>query len=300
MDRSIPTSQRRARVLRRALVPALCAAAALLLGWYLMGFVRPSVDRERIRTARVEIGTIEATIGATGTVVPRDEQIIVSPIDSRVTEILHRAGSTVSAGDAILMLDDAELRTQLASLDDRIALERNAKKKAQLDLEYELDDLRTQTRIKHLELESHTYEVRRNRALRRKGLVTIDVLRQSETDSARTAMEIDQLARRVDHEERALAVDIERLELEIAILQEEREEAAQRLLRASAPATRDGIVTWVLPREGASVQRGTEVARVADLSAFAVEAQVASMHAERVHTGQRVRVRQADARLQGE
>jgi len=299
VDRTIPQTQRRTRALRRAAGPVVGVVLGLLAGWYLLGFARPRVDRDRLRTARVEVAGIEATIGATGTVVPRDEQTIVSPIDSRVTRIHHRAGAEVRAGDAILTLDDAELHAELSRLDDRIALERNARKKARLDLEYELEDLRTQSQIKELELASYTFEVQRNRALRRKGLVTIDELRQSETDSARTSLEIRQLARRVEHEERALEVDIERLELEIALVQEEREEAAERLRRASAPASRDGIVTWVLPREGASVQRGTELARVADLSAFAVEARVASLHAEYVHAGQAVRVRLGAERLGG-
>lgn len=299
MDRTIPSSARRAQTARRVAVPVAIAILLGIGGWQLLGFARPSAERAQLRTDVVRVASIESTIGAVGTVVPRDEQIIVSPLDSRVTAIRHRIGATVAAGDALLVLDDAPLRAELAAVEDRIALQRNEMAKARLDLDNTVVDLRTQTKIKELALESAIFEVRRNRTLRTKGLVTIDELRQSETDSARTAMEIEQLRRRVEHEEKSLAIDVERLELEIDILEGQRDEAAARLLRATAPAARDGIVTWVVPREGTSVQRGSELARVADLSAFVVEAQVAATHAEHVREGQTARVRIGDVRLSG-
>lgn len=299
MDRAIPQSQRRAQTLRRRLVPVAILAAVGLSVWYLLGFVRPHADLGNLRTDTVRVDSIESTIGAIGTVIPRHEQIVVSPADSRVTQILQRVGSQVQAGDPILRLDDAALRTEVSRLDDRIALQQNAMAKARLELENQLEDLRTQAGIKALELESFTLELRRNRALRAKGLVTLDELRRSETDSAKTFLEITQLERRVVHEEKSLVIDVERLDLEIAILRQDRAEAAENLRRATAPATTDGVVTWVLPREGAAVQRGTELARVADLSAFAVEAKVAASHADQVREGLVARVRVGEERLQG-
>lgn len=297
MDRTIPTTERRARTLRRALIPTVILVGIGIGAWQLLGFVRPSLERARLRTDFVHVGSIESTIGAVGTVVPRDEQIIVSPIDSRVTRIRQRVGATVATGDTLLVLDDAPLRADLDAIDDRIALQRNAMAKARLELQNTITDLRTQRGIKELALESAVLEIHRNRALRAKGLVTIDVLHKSETDSARTSMEIEQLSQRETHEEKSLAIDVERLELEIDILEGERDEARARLLRASAPAARDGIVTWVVAREGTAVQRGSELARVADLSAFAVEARVAGSHAELVREGQIAHVRSGEVRL---
>jgi multidrug efflux pump subunit AcrA (membrane-fusion protein) len=58
--------ERRRRVLQIAL-PLL--VVGLLIAW-LPGWLRPSIPRERLRTALVTTGPIEAAIMATGTVVP--------------------------------------------------------------------------------------------------------------------------------------------------------------------------------------------------------------------------------------
>ena len=299
MDRTIPVDERRRRRVRRAILPAVIVAALLAGGVYAIGFTRPNLDRAALRTDTARREAIAATIGGVGTVVPRDEQIIVSPVDSRVTRVLHRAGSTVRTGEPIVMLDDANVRAELARLDDRIALKQNEMARARLVLEETLLDLRTQARIKRLELESFTFEVQRNRKLLAKGLVTLDVLRRSQADSARTTIELERIDRRVLHEERALAIDVEGVELEVGMLQDERADTVERMRRATAPATRDGIVTWVIPREGTAVQKGTELARVADLGSFAVQARVAATHAEAVREGQVARVRVGEVRLPG-
>ena len=60
---------------------------------------------------------------------------------------------------------------------------------------------------------------------------------------------------------------------------------AARRRSTCATTDRDGVVTWVLPQEGALVRRGDVVARVADLSAFRVDATVSDVHAARLAPG---------------
>src|SRR5688572_6655196 len=92
MDRplDLPTLRRRrlGRTARIAL-PAAAAVAALVL---LSGWLRPTVDRERLRTAPVERGAIEEVIDASGTVVPAFEEVLASPVEARVLRVLHRPG----------------------------------------------------------------------------------------------------------------------------------------------------------------------------------------------------------------
>ena len=80
MDRPIPTSLRRWRILRSVGLLSLAGAAIVVLLVLVLGWLRPSIRRDRIRTARVERGSVEATITASGTVVPAYEHIVTSPI----------------------------------------------------------------------------------------------------------------------------------------------------------------------------------------------------------------------------
>ena len=50
------------------------------------------------------------------------------------------------------------------------------------------------------------------------------------------------------------------------------------------------MLTWVVPQEGITVQRGQVIARIADLESFRVEAVVSDVHSSSLHAGQAVRV----------
>ena len=99
VDRAIDERIVRGRRIKRiaaaaATVGLAVAALAMLPGW-----LRPSVERSRLRLGKVEIGTVEATLDASGVVVPAAERSIVSPFESRVLRVLKRAGERVKTGD---------------------------------------------------------------------------------------------------------------------------------------------------------------------------------------------------------
>src|SRR5687768_10091431 len=77
---------------------------ASIIFWF-VAWISPSVQRNQIRTAKVERGDLEASITATGLVVPEFEQVISSPIDTRILRILKKAGDTLHPQEPILLLD---------------------------------------------------------------------------------------------------------------------------------------------------------------------------------------------------
>ena len=62
------------------------------------GLLRPSVKRSAIRTAIVDQGPVDATLSATGTVVPQTEQVLSSPVDARLLRVIRKAGTAVQRG----------------------------------------------------------------------------------------------------------------------------------------------------------------------------------------------------------
>ncbi len=299
MDRPIAPREIRRRTMRRILIGAACVLVAIVAGRIVLGLVRPTLSRDRIRTAVVERGTIEATLSARGTVVPAYEHIITSPIDSRVTGIRMLPGSQVHAGEPILELDVSEASLALAKLDDQIALKANAREQARVDLARTLTDLRGRRAIQELEVEACAYRAQRDRQLVELGVGSEDQARTSETDAERARIELHQLDESITNAQRALEVELEGLDLEIGILRKERTEAARRLELASPSADRDGVLTWVVASEGTAVRRGDEIARIADLSSFRVEATVADVHAGRLVRGLPAEVVTGETHLRG-
>lgn len=280
--------------MRRVIVAVL--SAALVPAVFIWGprLIKPSVARARIRTAKVDTGLIEATITASGTVVPEFELVISSPVNARVLKILKRPGAVLSKGDPILELDLNESRLAVEKLNQQIELKQNQQAKTKLDLENTLIDLQSRWEIKNLEHKASKAATARNRELRRQGLMSEERLRELELIEEKAAFELKQLEESKRNAQASTKTQLEGQALEMKTLEQERVEAQRQLELATTKSDRHGVLTWVINEEGATVQKGEVLARIADLSAFRVEATVSDVHANRLSFGQPVRVKVDD------
>jgi HlyD family secretion protein len=290
MDRAIDIGILRRRRLRRVGLATLALAATALLLGLAPGWLRPTLARDRLRTARVEQGPIEATFTASGLVVPEVEQVISSPVDARVLRIRKRAGDLLAKGDAIVDLDLSGAQLAVKKLEQELAIKQNQQAKTRLDLEASLADLEGQRKVKTLELGAQRARTSRDTELFKKGFLSRDELSQSELTAARVAVELEKIDTEIRHAEASNRTQVEGLALERATVQRDRDEARRVLELATTKADRKAVLTWTLAEEGASVKRGDVLARLADLSSFRVDASVSDVHAPRLRVGQPVQV----------
>jgi HlyD family secretion protein len=210
MDRPLDIRISRRQLTRRLLFAAggivLVVASFMLVTTWL----RPSLDRSRIRTAVVERGPVEALITATGNVVPVYEHVITSPIEARVVRIHMTPGAEVGAGEPILQLDITETRAALERLDDQIALKRNQREQALLDNASERAALLTDREIKELEERSARFEAERARQYFEEGLFSRDDVRKSENEAEVALIELRQIDESLANLEGALEKKDER------------------------------------------------------------------------------------------
>lgn len=285
MDREIDISFRRIRLLRRlAMVAALGAAGAVAFIWG-PRLIEPSIARVRIRTARVENGRIEATITASGTVLPEFERVISSPVNARVLKILKRPGAVLAKGEPIIQLDLNESLLAIEKLNQQIELKRNQQAKEKLALENTLIDLQGMRDIKNLEYKSAKAATARSRTLFQQGLQSEERLRELELAEEKVALELKQLEDSRRNAEQSTRTQLEGLALELKSLEDDRGEARRQLELATTKSDRDGVLTWVVSEEGSTVEKGALLARIADLNSFRVEATVSDVHAHRLSAG---------------
>src|ERR1044072_3807762 len=250
MDREIDQNFRRKRLIKRVFF-SLIIVALLTAGFiYAPRLMKSSVSRSRIRTARVDSGAIEATVSASGTVVPEFEQVISSPISAQVKKILKRAGDEVRKGEPILELDVNESILAIDKINQQIALKQNQQAKIKLDLQTSLSDLQSRWEIKNLEYKSAKAATGRNRTLAKQGLVSEENLREAELQEEKTAFELKQLEQAKVNAAESTKTQIEGLALEMKTLEKERVEAQRQLELATTKADRDGVLTWVVQEEG--------------------------------------------------
>ena len=300
MDRPLSGRHRWSRRIRILVVLGIGAVAVVAVAVLVSMWFAPSVSRARLRTARVEAAPIEATVTANGLILPMHQQVLTSPGDSRVLRILKVPGDQVEAGEPILELDDRDLRLDLDKLGDQIRLERNARDQARLDLEAKRNELQAQSAIKSVELEGATAELERHRKLSELGLATQAVVSEKEIAVERLRIEIERLGAALEQAEQRLDVQLAGLQLKIDVLEKEQKRGEQRLDQARTAPDRPGIVTWVFPDEGGAVYRGDELARVADLQSFKVEASLSDVHAATVAPGVTVRVDLGEDVIEGQ
>jgi HlyD family secretion protein len=295
MDREIDVSFRRRQMLRRmVLATGLTAAAAATFIWG-PRLIEPSIARARIRTARVDAGRIEATITASGIVLPEFEQVISSPVNARVLKIRERPGAILSKGEAIIQLDLNESMLAIEKLNQQIELKGNRQAQEKLALENTLIDLQGRWDIKNLEYRSAKASTSRNRTLFQQGLLSEERLHELDLIEEKAAFELKQLEESKRNALQSTRTQLEGLALEMKTLEGERNEARRQLELATTKSDRDGVLTWVISEEGSTVQKGALLARIADLGSFRVEATVSDVHASRLSAGLPVKVKINDA-----
>jgi HlyD family secretion protein len=263
------------------------------------GWIRPAVSRSRIRTARVSAGPIEAVIAASGTVMPEVEEVITSPIDTRIVRILARAGAELTPGQPLVELDTTEARLTLERATRNLALKENQRARTRLDLERSLNDLDSQAKVRDLQLQFYRSQLARNRQLFQEGLLSVEQLKLSELSEAQAVIELAKTEAERSNARQSNAAMLEGLALEMATLGNERQEAQRQLDMAAPKAGRKGVLTWALTVEGATIRKGEVIARIADLGSFRVDATVSDVHARSLAAGLPVQVKVGDDTLEG-
>ena len=299
MDRPIDADYRNRKLIKRVSIGFTGAVLLFVLLAWAPRWVRPSLAKSRIRTAVVDVGAVEATITSSGTVVPEFEQVLSSPIDSRILKILKRPGSQLKRGDAIMELDVSQATLELNKLNQQLAIKQNQQAQRKLELENTLLKLQSLLGIKRLDLKSFQLQLTQQRKLWDARLTSEGQLRHAEVQEETAQTELKQLEEEIVNARRATQSQLDGLVLEIKTLEQERDEAQRQLDLATTRADRDGVLTWVVTEEGSSVHKGEVIARTADLSSFRVEAKISDVHAGRLSVNLPVKIKVDEEFLEG-
>ena len=286
MDRPIEPGVRRRRLARRFTVAGACVAAVALVALLGAEWLRPSVHRSRIQTGLVDRGDLEATVQASGIVIPADEHVLSSPVEARVRQVLRHPGDRLQAGDRVLDLDVASSDAQLDQIGDQLARKRSEREQFEVELEAALADLAGRIESQQLELELADYRLKQRQRLHLEGLIAEEELRQAELAVRQSSIALRRFDEEIATTRRTYRARLDGLNLDAAILQKQQEDLRRQLDLAAARVERDGVLTWVVPQAGTVVHPGDQIARIADLETFRIEATVSDAYASRLAPGQ--------------
>ena len=291
MDRDLTPEQHRARRASALAKAVLLVGFIGALGWTGHHFLSPSVKRSDLLVEVVERGPLEATVTASGTVVPRQQETVSSPVGAAVRAVLVSLGERVERGTVILQLDTTASQLELHNLEEHLASSRATLRSVQLQLEDSLRQARSQRELKAIDLESREARVARLEQLEGGGIVSKAELLEAQLDVKRTRVEVSQIEDGLLSLRKRQRAELERLERESAILEAQRADQARRIEMSSVKAPIDGVVTAIVPKAGTVVAEGASLATIAAEASFGVEAAVSDFYTPQLKPGQGVRVR---------
>ena len=299
MDREIPKEVRDKERKKMLIKYGVIGVAGIVCIALLISFMRSSVNRKDLVFSEVDTGIIEVSVSASGKVVPAFEEIINSPINTRIVEVYRKGGDSVDVGTPILKLDLQSTETEYKKLLDEEQMKRYQLEQLKVNNNTYLSDLAMQVKISAMKLNRMEVELRNERYLDSLGSGTTDKVRQAELNFNTGKLELEQLRQQYANEKEVKAADLKVKELEFNIFAKSLAEMKRTLDDAQIRSPRKAILTYINNQVGAQVPQGTQVAVISDLSHFKVEGEIADTYGDRVAAGGRAIVKIGNEKLEG-
>lgn len=299
MDREIPKEVRQKERNKKIMKYGGIATGIIVCMAVLISFMQSSVKRKDIVFSTVDNGTIEVSVSASGKVVPAFEEIINSPINSRIIEAYRKGGDSVDVGTPILKLDLQSTETAYKKLLDEEQMRRYQLEQLKVNNETQLSNLAMNVKVSAMELSRKEVELRNERYLDSIGSGTTDKVRQAELAYNKGKLELEQLRQQYENEKKVKAADLKVKELEFNIFSKGLAEMKRTLDDAQIRSPRKAILTFVENQVGAQVSQGQQIAIISDLSHFKVEGEIADTYGDRVAAGGKAIVKMGSEKLEG-
>ena len=262
--------------------------------------MRTGVKEKDVVFSTVDRGTIEVSVSASGKVVPAFEEIINSPINTRIVEVYKKGGDSVDVGTPILKLDLQSTETEYQKLLDEEKTKQYQLEQLRINNEVSLNDMANQIKVSEMQLNRKRVVLRNERYLDSIGSGTTDQVRQAELDVNVSELELEQLRQQYAGKQKTLAADYKVKELELSIFRKDLAEMKRTLEDAQVKSPRKAILTYINDQIGVQVSQGTQIAIISDLSHFKVEGEIADTYGDRVAAGGKAIVKIGREQLVGQ
>lgn len=271
----------------------------MLLFLLLPRWLEGKIPIEHMPIGTVDKGPIEISIAATGKLVPLSEEIIVSPVGSRILEVYKNPGDTVHEGEPLLKLDLASVETEYRQKIDEKEMMKSKEIQAVITLENALAALRMDQQVKEMQMKQLWSDLQDEKYLDSIGASTPDKVRRAELNYAEAKLNLEQLEQKIINEQKNMTAGIRAQQLELSMFDKTLEEKARQLKNAQILAPQTATLTFIQNQIGMQVSAGDQLAIVSDLSRYKVECEIADGHRDKLSPGNRAVIIAGKANLPG-
>lgn len=299
MDREISKEQRNREKRRMWIKWGGTVVVGIVAVVALMQLMQESLHERDIVFSVVDEGSIDVSVSASGKVVPAFEEIINSPINSRILEVYKKGGDSVEIGTPILRLDLLSAETDYKKQLDEVQMNELKLEQLRIQNRSKLSEMEMQLKVSRMELNRKAVELRNEQYLDSLGAGTTDKVRQVELDYNVSKLKLEEDEQKFINEQATADADLKVKELELNIARKTLAETKRTLDDARIKAPRKAILTYVNTEIGAQVAQGEKVAIVSDLSHFKIEGEIADTYGDRIAAGSRAVVKVGKEELAG-
>lgn len=299
MDREISKEQRNREKRRMWMKWGGIVVVGIVAVIALMQLMQESLHERDIVFSVVDEGSIDVSVSASGKVVPAFEEIINSPINSRILEVYKKGGDSVEIGTPILRLDLLSAETDYKKQLDEVQMNELKLEQLRIQNRSKLSEMEMQLKVSRMELNRKAVELRNEQYLDSLGAGTTDKVRQVELDYNVSKLKLEEDEQKFINEQATADADLKVKELELNIARKTLAETKRTLDDARIKAPRKAILTYVNTEIGAQVAQGEKVAIVSDLSHFKIEGEIADTYGDRIAAGSRAVVKVGKEELAG-
>ncbi len=291
MDRKIPKEvlqkEKRNKLLKVGAVVVVSVVAIIVI----ISLLRDSVSLRNMQLSTVDMGTIEVSVSASGKVVPAFEEIINTPIESRIVEVYKKAGDSVDVDTPLLRLDLQSIENDYRKMLDELQMRQYRIEQQHVKNSSALSDMEMQLKVNDMQIDKMEVELRNERYLDSIGAGTTDKVREVELSYNVAKLQQEQSNKKFENDKRVTASELKVQELELEIFRKSLAETRRILDDAQIRSPRKATLTYINNQVGVRVPQGTQVAIISDLSHFRVDGEIADSYGDRIATGNKTVVR---------
>ena len=299
MDREISKEVQRKEQRKQFIRIGTAVGGFIVLIVVVISMLQTSLKRKDLNISTVDKGVIEVSVSASGKVIPAFEEIINSPINSRIVEVYKRGGDSVDVGTPILKLDLQSAETEYHKQLDEEQMKSLQLEQQRVTNHNKLSEMEMNLKVSRMELDRKAVELRNERYLDSLGAGTTDKVRQVELDYNVSILKLKEDEQKYKNEQALAEADLKVKELELNIFRKSLAETRRTLEDAQIRSPRKAILTYVNNEIGSQIGQGAKVAIVSDLSHFKIEGEIADTYGDRIAAGSKAVIKIGSEKLDG-
>ena len=299
MDREISKEVQRKEQRKQFIRIGTAVGGFIVLIVVVISMLQTSLKRKDLNISTVDKGVIEVSVSASGKVIPAFEEIINSPINSRIVEVYKRGGDSVDVGTPILKLDLQSAETEYNKQLDEEQMKSLQLEQQRVTNHNKLSEMEMNLKVSRMELDRKAVELRNERYLDSLGAGTTDKVRQVELDYNVSILKLKEDEQKYKNEQALAEADLKVKELELNIFRKSLAETRRTLEDAQIRSPRKAILTYANNEIGSQIGQGAKVAIVSDLSHFKIEGEIADTYGDRIAAGSKAVIKIGSEKLDG-